>query len=73
MEEFTVWEVYVEFLNYDLGWVRHNYGLYSEYDEAVVKRNEVADGMAGTGLDFKVFVKGRKVNEKGRSNGREGC
>ena len=71
MPEFTVWEVYVEFLNYDLGWVRHNHGLFSEYDEAVAMRNEVADGMAGTGLDFEVIVKGRKVNEKRRSNGRE--
>ena len=43
MEEFTVWEVYSEFLNRDLGWVRHHHGLYSEYDEAVIRRDDVAD------------------------------
>ena len=64
MEEFTVWEVYSEFLNRDLGWVRHNHGLYSEYDEAVIKRDDVADDLAEAGLDFEVVVKGRKVNEK---------
>lgn len=65
MAEFTVWEVYVEFLNRDLGWIRHNHGLYSEYDDAVIKRDNVADDMTESGLDFEVVVKGRKVNEKG--------
>lgn len=64
MAEFTVWEVYAELLNRDLGRVRHNHGLYSEYDEAVIKRDDVADDLAEAGLDFEVVVKGRKVNEK---------
>ena len=64
MKEFTVWEVYSEFLNRDLGWVRHQHGLYSEYDEAVIRRDDVADRLAEDGFDFEVIVKGRKVNEK---------
>ena len=64
MAEFTVWEVYSEFLNRDLGRVRHNHGLFSGYDEAVMKRDGIADDLAETGLDFEVVVKGRKVNEK---------
>ena len=64
MAEFTVWEVYAELLNRDLGRVRHSHGLYSEYDEAVIKRDDVADDLAEAGLDFEVVVKGRKVNEK---------
>ena len=67
MEEFTVWEVYSEFLNRDLGWVRHHHGLYSEYDEAVSRRDDVADSLTEDGFDFEVIVKGRKVNEKRRS------
>lgn len=63
MSEFTVWEVYVEFLNRDVGWVRQNHGLYSEYDEAVLKRNDVVKDMEEAGLDFEVVIKGRKVNE----------
>ena len=63
MPEFTVWEVYVEFLNRDSGWIRQNHGLYSEYDEAVLKRNDVAEEMAESGLDFEVVIEGRKVNE----------
>lgn len=63
MSEFTVWEVYSEVLNRDLGWVRHNHGLYSEYDEAVLKRNDVADRLTEDGLEYEVVVKGRKVNE----------
>ena len=63
MEEFTVWEVYSEFLNRDLGWVRHHHGLYSEYDEAVIRRDDVADRLTEDGFDFDVVVKGRKVNE----------
>ena len=65
MEEFTVWEVYSKVLNRDLGWVKHNHGLFSEYDEAVIRRDGEADDLAEAGLDFEVFVKGRKVNEKG--------
>ena len=64
MSEFTVWEVYAEVLNRDLGRVRQNHGLYSEYDEAVMVRDDVADDLAEAGLDFEVIVKGRKVNEK---------
>ena len=67
MDEFTVWEVYSKVLNRDLGWANHNHGLYSEYVEAVIKRDSVADELAKAGLDFEVVVKGRKVNEK-RSN-----
>ena len=67
MEEFTVWEVYSQFLSLDLGWVRHHHGLYSEYDDAVIRRDSVADELAKDGLNFEVVVKGRKVNEK-RSN-----
>ena len=67
MEEFTVWEVYSQFLSRDLGWVRHHHGLYSEYDDAVIRRDGVADELAKDGLNFEVVVKGRKVNEK-RSN-----
>ena len=63
MEEFTVWEVYSEFLNRDLGWVRHHHGLYSEYGEAVLKRNDVADRLTEDGLEYEVVIKGRKVNE----------
>lgn len=63
MAEFTVWEVYAEVLNRDLGWVRQTHGLYSGYGEAVIKRDLVADGLAETGLDFEVVVKGRKVDE----------
>ena len=65
MSEFTVWEVYSEVLNRDLGRVRHNHGLYSEYDEAVIKRDGVAVDLEESGLDFEVVVKGRKVDEKG--------
>ena len=63
MEEFTVWEVCSQFLNRDLGWVRHHHGLYSEYDEAVLKRNDVAEEMDESGLEYEVVIKGRKVNE----------
>lgn len=63
MPEFTVWEVYVEFLSRDSGWIRHNHGLYSEYDEAVLKRNDVAEEMDESGLEYEVVIKGRKVNE----------
>ena len=63
MEEFTVWEVYSEFLNRDLGWVRHHHGLYSEYDDAVLKRNDVVEDMDESGLEYEVVIKGRKVNE----------
>ena len=60
MEEFTVWEVYSEFLNRDLGWVRHHHhGLYSEYDEAVIRRDDVADRLTEDGFDFDVVVKGQ--------------
>ena len=62
MPEFTVWEVYVEFLNRDVGWIRHNHGLYSEYDEAVLKRNDVVEDMDESGLEYEVVIKGRKVN-----------
>lgn len=68
MEEFTVWEVYSEFLNRDLGWVRHHHGLYSEYDDAVIRRDDVADRLTEDGFDFEVTVKGRKVNEKRTNN-----
>ena len=68
MAEFTVWEVYAKVLNRDLGRVRHNHGLYSEYDEAVIKRDGVAVVLAETGLDFEDVVNGRKVNEKGSIN-----
>lgn len=68
MAEFTVWEVYVDILNLDLGWVRRNHGLYSEYDVAVDKRNVVADDLSEQGLEYEVIVKGRKVNEKGNIN-----
>ena len=68
MEEFTVWEVYSQFLSRDLGWVRHHHGLYSEYDDAVIRRDDVADELAKDGLDFEVVVKGRKVNEKRTNN-----
>lgn len=64
MAEFTIWEVYAEVLNRDLGRVRHNHGLFTEYGEAVIKRDDVADDLSETGLDFEVVVKGRKVNEK---------
>ena len=67
MEEFIVWEVCSQFLNRDLGWVRHHHGLYSEYDDAVIRRDDVADSLTEDGFDFEVVVKGRKVNEK-RSN-----
>lgn len=63
MPEFTVWEVYVEFLNRDSGWIRQNHGLYSEYGEAVLKRNDVADRLTEDGLEYEVVIKGRKVNE----------
>lgn len=63
MPEFTVWEVYVEFLNRDSGWIRQNHGLYSEYDEAVLKRNDVVEDMDESGLEYEVVIKGRKVNE----------
>ena len=68
MEEFTVWEVYSQFLSRDLGWVRHHHGLYSEYDDAVIRRDSVADELVKDGLDFEVVVKGRKVNEKRTNN-----
>ena len=71
MPEFTVWEVYVEFLNRDSGWIRQNHGLYSEYDDAVIRRDDVADSLTEDGFDFEVIVKGRKVNEKRGSNGGE--
>ena len=70
MSEFTVWEVYSEVLNRDLGWVRHNHGLYSEYDEAVLKRNDVVEDMDESGLEYEVVIKGRKVNEGAEIIGR---
>ena len=63
MPEFTVWEVYSEVLNRDSGWIRQNHGLYSEYDEAVLKRNDVVEDMDESGLEYEVVIKGRKVNE----------
>lgn len=63
MPEFTVWEVYSEVLNRDSGWIRQNHGLYSEYDDAVIRRDDVADRLTEDGFDFEVIVKGRKVNE----------
>ena len=64
MPEFTVWEVCSQFLNRDSGWIRQNHGLYSEYDDAVIRRDDVADSLTEDGFDFEVIVKGRKVNEK---------
>ena len=63
MPEFTVWEVYVEFLNRDSGWIRQNHGLYSEYDDAVIRRDDVVEDMSESGLEYEVVIKGRKVNE----------
>ena len=68
MEEFTVWEVYSQFLSRDLGWIKHHHGLYSEYDEAVIRRDDVEDRLTEDGFDFEVVVKGRKVNEKRANN-----
>ena len=70
MPEFTVWEVYVEFLTRDSGWIRQNHGLYSEYDEAVLKRNDVVEDMSESGLEYEVVIKGRKVNEGAEIIGR---
>lgn len=65
MSGFIVWEVYADFLNRDSGWARHDHGLYSEYDEAIAKRDDVADGLKESGMEYEVVVKGRKVSEKG--------
>lgn len=70
MSEFTVWEVYSEVLNRDSGWISQNHGLYSEYDEAVLKRNDVVEDMDESGLEYEVVIKGRKVNEGAEIIGR---